>query len=194
MNLPLPVAVGIWVVIGLLLLVLVLTGRRRLARRTRALVPAPPAPPADPADLGALRLGPLPAIYVSSTLAGDWLARIGAYGLGDRSQADVSVYDAGVLIVRTGAPTVFIPRTALRDAGLAPGMAGKYVGADGIVVVSWHVPSDGSADAADLDTGLRTRYATDRARIVDAVRHLKTNASLDEPDATIPQESQEDSQ
>jgi hypothetical protein len=194
MNMPLPVAVGIWVVLAVLLLILVLTGRRRLARRTHTVVPVPPAPPADPADLGALRRGPVPATYVSSTLAGDWLARVGAHGLGDRSDAEATVYDAGVLITRTGAPTVFVPRSALRGAGLAPGMAGKYVGADGLVVVTWQVPADARADAVDLDTGLRTRYATDRARLVDAVRHLMTTASLEEPAATTPEESQEDSQ
>jgi hypothetical protein len=46
------------------------------------------------------------------------------------------------------------------------------VGADGIVVLTWEVPSDGGTPAVELDTGLRTRHATDRARLVDAVRHL----------------------
>jgi hypothetical protein len=193
MNLPLPVAVGIWVVIGVVLLFVVVTGRRRLARRTHTLVPVPPTPPADPAELGALRLGPVPAVYVSSTTAGDWLARVGAHGLGDRSNAEVAVHDAGVLMTRTGAPTVFVPRTSLRGVGLAPGMAGKYVGADGLVVVTWHVPTDGRADAVDLDTGLRTRFATDRARLVDAVRHLMTTQSIEPPTATRT-DAQEDSQ
>ncbi len=173
MNLPLPVAVGIWAVVGVVLLLLVLTGRRRLAQRTRRLVPAPPAPPAE---LGALRAGPVEATYVSSTLAGDWLARVGAHGLGDRSRAEVAVHDAGVLMTRAGAPTVFVPAGAVRGAGLAPGMAGKYVGADGLVVVTWEVPSDGDVPAVALDTGLRTRHATDRATLVDAVRHLMVAA------------------
>lgn len=184
MNLPLPVAVGIWLVLGALLLLLVLTGRRRLAQRTRRLVPAPPA---VPDELGALRVGPLEATYVSTTLAGDWLARVGAHGLGDRSAARVSVHDAGVLVERTGAPDVFVPADALRGAGLAPGMAGKYVGADGLVVIGWHVPSDGEVPAADLDTGLRTRYATDRARLVDAVRHLAVRAPDTGPRTPAPE-------
>jgi len=193
MNMPLPVAVGIWVVLGVVLLLLVLTGRRSLAKRTRTLVPVPPAAPADPAGLGTLRLGPVPAVYVSSTLAGDWLARVGAHGLGDRSDAEASVYDAGVLVTRAGAPAVFVPTTALRGAGLAPGMAGKYVGADGLVVVTWQVPADGGVDAVDLDTGLRTRFATDRARLVDAVRHLMTTESI-EPPAQTRTDAQEDPQ
>jgi len=173
MNLPMPVAVGIWVVIGVLLLLVILTGRRRLAARTRDTVPVPPV---VPEDLGALRLGPLDATYVSSTLAGDWLARVGAHRLGDRSTAQVSVHDAGVLVERDGAPDVFAPVAALRGVGLAPGMAGKYVGADGLVVVTWEDPEAGGVPAVDLDTGLRTRLAPDRSRLVDAVRHLMTSA------------------
>lgn len=174
MNLPLPVAVGIWLVIGALLLVLVLTGRRRLAARTRPLVPGPPALPAAEDSLGAVRLGPIEATYVSSTLSGDWLARVGAHGLGDRSAAHVTVLDGGVVVDRDGTTPLLVPAAALRAVGTAPGMAGKYVGRDGLVVLTWQVPSDGETDAALLDTGLRTRYAADRARLVAAVRSLIT--------------------
>jgi len=173
MNLPLPVAVGIWVLVGVLLLLVVLTGRRRLAARTRDTVPVPPA---VPEHLGDLRLGPLDATYVSSTLAGDWLARVGAHHLGDRSTARVSVHEAGLLVERGGAPDVFVPVAALRGVGLAPGMAGKYVGADGLVVVTWEDPEADGVAAVTLDTGLRTRLAPDRSRLVDALRHLMTSA------------------
>lgn len=178
MNLPVPVAVAIWVVVAALLLLGVLTGRRRLAGRTRTLVPEPPA---VPAELGAALLGPLEATYVSSTLSGDWLARVGAHGLGDRAAATVSVHEAGVLVRRAGARDVFVPAAAVRGSGLAPGMAGKYVGADGLVVVSWEVPADGDVPApVTLDTGLRTRYAADRARLVEAVRRLAPATPLKE--------------
>lgn len=182
MNLPMPVAVAIWVVIGLVLLFLVLTGRKRIASRTRAVVPAPPpVPPEVAASLsGALRGGPQPvfgpveATYVSSTLHGDWLARVGAHRLGDRALARVSVLDDGVVLERTGTSDVWIPAASITSAQLAPGMAGKYVGADGLVVITWTV-GDGSPPV-QLDTGLRTRHATDRGALVDAVRHLGTDA------------------
>lgn len=176
MNLSFPVAVAIWVAIGLLLLLVVLGGRRRLAQRSGQLAPVPPAAPSDSTGLGALRLPGIEATYVSSTLAGDWLARVGAHGLGDRSAARVSVHDAGVLIERGGdqdlADALFLPASALRRASLAPGMAGKYVGTDGLVVLTWVVPSDGSVRALDLDTGLRTRHPEDKSRLIDAVTHL----------------------
>ncbi|WP_125775871.1 hypothetical protein [Antribacter gilvus] len=167
-----PVAMAIVALLGLVLLYAVLTGRRRLARRTRALVPPPPA---VPSTLGLVRVGPIDATYVSSTLAGDWLARIGAHGLGDRSSARVSVYEPGVLIEREGAEEIFIPVETVEAAGLGPGMAGKYVGTDGLVVITWEVPADPDVPdvpATVIDTGLRTRRATDRGALVDAVRHL----------------------
>lgn len=187
MNLPQPVAVAIWVLLGLVLLYLVLTGRRRLASRTGVMVPEPPGVPVEVAASfgGALAagvtplFGPVEATYVSSTLHGDWLARVGAYQLGDRALARVSVLESGVFVERDGARDVWIPVGSIRSAQLAPGMAGKYVGADGLVVVSWEVSDDGAggpgvSDGGSvlLDTGLRTRHATDRGALVDAVRHL----------------------
>ncbi|MCK0115498.1 hypothetical protein BCE75_11094 [Isoptericola sp. CG 20/1183] len=174
MNLPMPVAVGIWVVIGVALLVLVLTGRRRIAARTGHLVPRPPGVPAAEDALGAVRLGPVEATYVSSTLAGDWLARVGAYGLGDRSAAEVTVLDGGIVVDRDGSPPLLVPARALHGVGTAPGMAGKYVGGSGLVVLTWSVPSDGETDATLLDTGLRPRYTADRARLVEAAGSLIT--------------------
>ncbi|MEV0891046.1 hypothetical protein [Promicromonospora sp. NPDC050262] len=153
-----------------LVLYVTLIGRRRLAQRTTTVVPVPPSPPAD--SPGAVRFGPVEAIYVSTTLHGDWLARVGAHGLGDRSHAVVTVHRTGVLIERDGTDDLWLPVSTIRSAGLAPGMAGKYVGADGLVVLTWAVPEADGVPAALVDTGLRPRRAQDRGGLVDAVRHL----------------------
>lgn len=180
MNLPQPVAVGIWVVLGVVLLTLVLVGRSRLVRRSAGVVPTPPAAPAEAAR-GAVLLGPLDALYVSSTLAGDWLARVGAHGLGDRSQAQVTVHDGGLHVARSGAPDVWVPAAAVGGAALTPGMAGKFVGKEAIVVVTWTVPAEPApADATEapanpevrLDTGLLPRHDHDVARLLEAVQGL----------------------
>lgn len=159
-----------------LVLYVTLVGRRRLAQRTTAVVPLPPEAPGSGdgtgAGPGAVRFGPLEAVYVSTTLHGDWLARVGAHGLGDRSAAQVTVHDAGIAVERQGARDVWVPVDAIRSANLAPGMAGKYVGADGLVVVTWAVPAADGVPPALVDTGLRTRRAVDRGALVDAVRHL----------------------
>jgi hypothetical protein len=168
-------AVALMVALAIFLVLYVtLIGRRRLAQRTTTVVPVPPvAPTTGGTDaLGAVRFGPLDAVYVSTTLHGDWLARVGAHGLGDRSHAAVSVHDQGVLIERDGATDLWLPVTEIRSAGLAPGMAGKYVGADGLVVLTWAVPEADGVPATLVDTGLRTRRAEDRGGLVDAVRHL----------------------
>jgi hypothetical protein len=175
-------AVALLVALAIFLVLYVtLIGRRRLAQRTTTLVPRPPAVPGanGPAEgqggaggVGPVRFGPLEAVYVSTTLHGDWLARVGAHGLGDRSNALVSVHDGGVLVERDGTEDLWVPVQTIRSAGLAPGMAGKYVGTDGLVVLTWAVPAADDVAAALVDTGLRTRRAEDRGGLVDAVRHL----------------------
>ncbi|HEV6955427.1 MAG TPA: hypothetical protein VKY86_19465 [Promicromonospora sp.] len=159
-----------------LVLYVTVLGRRRLAQRTTTVVPVPPEAPGagadDSAGPGAVRFGPLEAVYVSTTLHGDWLARVGAHGLGDRSAAQVTVHDAGISMERAGARDLWVPVDAIRSANLAPGMAGKYVGADGLVVVTWAVPAADGVPPALVDTGLRPRRPVDRGALVDAVRHL----------------------
>jgi hypothetical protein len=160
------VSVTILVLVVVLVLAGMWLGWRGRRRRSATVVPALPT---APADLGAARLGPLDAVYVSTTRAGDWLDRVSAHGLGVRSPATVGVFDAGVRIGRTGAPDVFVPAGALRGATTAPGMAGKFVGGDGLVVLTWQADPD---DPRGLDTGLRPRHAADRPRLVEAVAAL----------------------
>lgn len=168
-------SIALLVVLAVFLVLFVtLIGRRRLAQRTTTVVPVPPLPTQTPGDV---RFGPVEAVYVSTTLHGDWLARVGAHGLGDRSHAAVTVHDggpgqSGVLIERDGADDLWVPVETIRSAGLAPGMAGKYVGTDGLVVLTWAVPEADGVAPALVDTGLRTRRAEDRGSLVDAVRHL----------------------
>ena len=108
---------GLAVLVLALLVALALWGMRagwvHRRARTDSLVPEQTL---VPQDAGAVRFGPVEAVYVSTTRAGDWLDRVNAQGLGSRSPAQVEVLDAGVRITRTGAPDLFVPRTALRAA------------------------------------------------------------------------------
>lgn len=74
---------------------------------------------------------------------------------------------AGVLLVRQGAPDVFVPRAALLGVRLERGMVGKFVEREGLVVLTW------SLGEATLDTGLRLRHRADRARVVSAVASVQ---------------------
>lgn len=84
----------------------------------------------------------------------------------------MTVHRSGVLIARQGAPDLFVPASALEAVSLAPGMAGKFVGQDGLVVLTWTVPAAGDAPETRLDTGLRTPIAPDRATLLNAAREL----------------------
>ncbi|QTE27813.1 PH-like domain-containing protein [Pengzhenrongella sicca] len=150
-------------------------GWRGRARRTAVVVPElPDFPAADDAALGPARTAPIEGTYVSSTLAGDWLDRVVVHDLGVRSRAVTTVHAGGVCVQRTGARDLFIPAAALRGAAPAAGMAGKFVGRDGLVVLTWQAPGPGGTA---LDTGLRPRRAADRALLLEAVRTLVAAAA-----------------
>jgi hypothetical protein len=105
-------------------------------------------------------------VYVSTTTHGDWLDRVVAHGLGVRGRVAAYVGEDGVALVRRGAPSVFVPRADLVGAGRAAGMAGTFVEADGLAVITWVL------GARTLDTGIRLRRAGDTADLVAAVGAL----------------------
>lgn len=160
--------VGILVLVALVVVLLVAMRRawRRRAATSAVEVPAPADAPAH-GDVPTL-LGPVAATYVTTSLAERPLERVVAHGLGERSAAEVEVRPDGVLVRRTGAPDVFVPVHDLVAAGTAGGMAGKFVGGEGLVVIRWHAPGG----SVTLDTGLRTRRREERATLLDAVRAL----------------------
>lgn len=138
---------------------LALWGMRRgwVARgRRQGALEAPATPPLERAELGDQLLEPLTGLYVGSTMAGSWQDRIVAGGLGVRADATATLYAGGVVIDRQGSQPLFIPAGALVGGRLAPGLAGKVVGAGGLLVIRWMLGE------AQVDTGLRaddkTRY------------------------------------
>lgn len=152
-------------------------GWERRRRRTEVAVPSVADVPADP---GEALVGPVEAVYVSTTTAGDWLDRVVAHDLGVRSPAQVTVHATGVVVRRTGARDLFLPAAALRGAAVAPGIAGKVVGRDALVVLTWLPPAPSvSPDERALDTGLLPRHPADRDALVTAVTALIDVASSD---------------
>lgn len=164
-------SVTVLVVLGVALLTGMAFGWRRLTRGPSAVPPPGPVPGDD--ALGAPRTAAFDATYVSTTRAGDWLDRVGAHGLGVRSAATVQVFDAGVVLRRRGAPDVFVPRAALRAVGTSGGMAGKVVGGEGLLVLTWDpAPAAPSQDHRGLDTGLRLRHPRERDELRTAAQEL----------------------
>lgn len=96
----------------------------------------------------------LSGTYVTTTLASRPLERIQAYGLGARSRATVNTtaLDAQMplwMIDREGAPDLLIPCDEILEVTTAPGMAGKWIGGDGLLVIRWR------REGVEFDTGLR---------------------------------------
>jgi hypothetical protein len=137
-------------VLGCVVLVLVALAGMRLGWRNRERRQATLPPlPAVPADLGSPRLPAATGVYVGTTFAASWQDRVVHGGLGRRAEASLALYDAGALIDRTGAEPVFVPAAELLDARLAPALAGKVMGAGGLLVLRWRL------GAQEVDTGFR---------------------------------------
>jgi len=133
---------------------------------------------ADPAASGGAQSElPDPAravegVYASTTSSGNWLDRIVAHGLGVRSNAWVQVEPDGVFIAREAAPDLFIPVTDLCGAALAPGIAGKVTGGEGVLLITWRLGD------RQLDTGFHPRAKQDRARLLDEINALAKEGEL----------------
>jgi hypothetical protein len=130
----------------LLVLAAMRLGWRNRAHRQSALLPElVPVP----ADLGTLRLGPDEGLYVGSSFAASWQDRVVYQDLGSRAAARISWYDTGLLVDRDGARPVFVPAGEVTEARLAAGLAGKVVGAGGLLVLQWRCGDQ------LIDTGFR---------------------------------------
>jgi hypothetical protein len=88
------------------------------------------------------------ARYFGTTVAGDWLDRVVARGLGARSTCRLNLSGEGLDVIRL-AGSFRIPVTALRGARRDQGIAGKVVPPSGVLVVTWQ-----HGDLT-LDTGFR---------------------------------------
>ncbi len=88
------------------------------------------------------------ARYFGTTVAGDWLDRVVAQGLGARSRCRLSLSTEGLDVIRADG-SFRIPVAALRGARQDQGIAGKVVPPHGLLVVTWQ-----HGDFV-LDTGFR---------------------------------------
>ena len=143
--------------------------QRRAARQSDLPAPATaaPSPTAETAEADEVNQADgVEGVYASTTTHGDWLDRIAVHGLGVRSNARVAVSGEGVFFAREAAPDLFIPAADVVGAELAPGIAGKVTGGEGVVLVTWRLGE------YTLDTGFHPRAKADRERLVEAVNAL----------------------
>ncbi|MBP2472887.1 hypothetical protein JOF53_001759 [Crossiella equi] len=113
-----------------------LRGWRNKARRQAEVLPGFPAPPAEVSTVDPL-LPPETGVYLGTTLAENWVDRVKVGDIGHRAEATITLLPQGLLVDRIGASPLWIDSTAVRAARLDRGHAGKVVGRNGVLVVTW---------------------------------------------------------
>ena len=136
-------------------------------RRGRSQQHVPPPTSAALDELGeGIAHGPVDAVYVDTVLAEQPLERIVAHGLGHRANARVSLGDGGTFrIEREGAAHLTIPGPDVSEITSGPGMAGKFIGGDGLLIIRWRLGDQ------LLDTGLRLARRADHDLLLSRKEH-----------------------
>ncbi|MEU8139544.1 hypothetical protein [Streptodolium elevatio] len=135
--------------------------------RRQADLPAPAtAPDADGPDAGTPLLPTLSGRYFGTTMAGRWLERVVAHGLGTRSTVDATLTEKGLRVDRPAAAGFFVPAADLVEARFEKAAAGKVLPEGGLLVVTWRL-----GDTL-VDSGLRSDHVADHDAWVDAVNRL----------------------
>ncbi|WP_328458509.1 MULTISPECIES: PH-like domain-containing protein [unclassified Amycolatopsis] len=120
-------------------------GWRRKARSQSVRVPPFERIPGDPGEVLLESTG----VYIATTIAGEWQNRVVTRGAGLRSGAVWRLYESGVAVERGGAPDFWIPRDAVTGVRQDSKIAGKVMGTDALLVLTWR------AGETELDTGFR---------------------------------------
>jgi hypothetical protein len=143
--------------------------RRRSRRHPSASVATTTAPATAPGgDTPAVGDVRAEGTYVSTTTVASRLERVVAGGLGVRARATMVVGTGGVRWTREGAAEVHVEPDRLTGVGRERGMAGKWVGQNRLVVVTWRAD-----DGEEFATGFLPRHAAQIDELVAAVgRHL----------------------
>lgn len=92
----------------------------------------------------------LRGVYVGCTLSPRWHDRVVVGDLGYRTRAVITGYPEGIMVQRSGARPIWIPREQLIAIRTERGMVGKAMSHDGILAIRWRLPT-----GTEIDTGFR---------------------------------------
>jgi hypothetical protein len=135
--------------------------RRRARSQSARVLPFPVAPDELGDELLAAQ-----GIYVSTTRAHHWQDRIVTRGMGLRTSASWRLYAAGIEVIRVGAEGFWIPIESIVDIRTDKAIAGKVMGIDGLLVITWRL-----GDVL-LDSGFRGDSIDDYPEWIDKTREL----------------------
>jgi len=127
---------------------LMMRGWRRRAERQEEIVGQLPD---MPDELGAAT-GTLHGVYVGCTVSPSWNNRVTAGDLGYRNTAALTSYPEGILLERSHAHPIWIPRDSIIAVRTERGMAGKVAARNSILAIRWRLPS-----GLEIDTGFRAK-------------------------------------
>lgn len=136
------------------------------SRQALAMVPFPQPPLELAGPEGAALLPATTAMYLGTTMAGDWNDPVHVGDIAIQAQATLHVSQAGMLVDRIGASPLWVPAGSVRGARLGRSLSGRVQAGDGLLVVTWQ------HGGHLLDTGLRG----DEAQYPDLLRTLRALA------------------
>ena len=121
--------------------------------------------------------------YVSTTTGDNRFDRVTTEGLGNRAKATLTVRrgstDQLVRIERQGESTVIIPSSRLVSVRRDRGMAGKFVGANRMLVIRWR-----ALEGDVYETGFLPRYRADVDKVESALWWHTSEPDQPNPPAT----------
>jgi hypothetical protein len=140
----------LWLVLAIVAFFLLCLWGMYLGWRRKARAQSVQVPPFEqiPSDPGAILLEST-GVYVATTIAGEWQNRVVTRGAGLRTGAVWRLHEGGVAVERGGAPDFWIPREAVTGVRRDSKIAGKVMGTDALLVLTWR------AGETELDTGFR---------------------------------------
>jgi hypothetical protein len=158
------VIAGLVVLVIAFVIQLMKRGWRKRARRQAELIGTlPPLP----AIVGSPVIAPTRGVYVGCTVAPSRHDRVAVGDLGYRCKAVLTRYTEGILVERSGASPIWIPRESITAIRTERGIVGKVVPAglgarrpkdsegsvtshDGVLAIRWRLPS-----GTEIDLGFR---------------------------------------
>lgn len=104
--------------------------------------------------------------YVATTVSGQPLNRVSAFGLAHRGRAAFSTGSAGVSIERQGERSFSIAKSAISALSLVQGTIDRVVESDGLVAITWKLGS------TEVETSLRIVNRAARAEFYSELQGL----------------------
>lgn len=112
--------------------------------------------------------------YVATTVSGEPLNRISAYGLGARGRATISVSQQGLVIERKGEPSLALSARDIISIDLVSGAIDRVVEPGGLIAITW------SADSVQLETSIRIVDEEKRGLLIQNLSPLVVKGNSNE--------------